>query len=58
MFGICAGAVAFYVSVSSFEVVNYLFADSKPVTASAIVTSGKKKYAVMVDTQSVVITPW
>lgn len=43
MFGICAGAVAFYVSVSSFEVVNYLFADSKPVTANAIVTSGKKE---------------
>lgn len=41
--GIFAGAFAFYVSISVFEVVNYLFADSKPVTASAIVTGGKKE---------------
>ena len=41
--GIFAGAFAFYVSISVFEVVNYLFADSKPITTSAIVTGGKKK---------------
>ena len=41
--GIFAGAFAYYVSISVFEVVNYLFADSKPVTASAIVTGGKKE---------------
>lgn len=41
--GIFAGAFAFYVSISVFEVVNYLFADSKPITTSAIVTGGKKE---------------